>query len=95
MSKAAIEWKSVYPLEKVGTICPFNLIVDRNGQVKLVCRLSFFNNEYNHASEVYSPPESRENSIIKYSLNPNRDPVGIIASSVYGIGMVILEALTL
>lgn len=56
MVKAILEWKAAYANERIGSICPFNLIIDSNGQVRLVCRLSFFNCEYSYASEVYSPP---------------------------------------
>jgi hypothetical protein len=44
MTKAAIEWQTVYPMEPIGSICPFNILINPNGQVRVVCRLSFFNN---------------------------------------------------
>lgn len=50
MSRAVAEWQEEYPLEPVGSICPFNLLISPHGQVRLVCRLSFFNNEYSKAS---------------------------------------------
>lgn len=90
MAQASLEWQSEYPLERIGSICPFNVCIDTQGRVRVVCRLSFFNNEYALASEVYSPPESHHNSIIKYSLNPSTDPAAIESSAVYSIGMVLL-----
>ena len=86
---------TVYPQEKPGIICPNNIILNPQGQVKVVTKLSFFLQVFGSYSDYYSPPESRGASLIKYALNPHRDPMAIEASLVYSSGAVILEAATL
>ena len=67
----------VYPEEKLGVICPTNIVMNPQGQVKLVTKLSFFLQVFGSYNDYYSPPESRGTSLIKYALNPYRDPHAI------------------
>jgi serine/threonine protein kinase len=95
LCKGVAEWMEVYSQEKLGVICPSNIVMNPQGQVKLVCKLSFFLQVFGSFHEYYMPPESRGSSLIKYALNPHRDPYAVEASLIYSIGAIILEAATL
>ena len=85
----------VYPQEKLGTICPSNIVINPQGQVRLVSKLSFFLQVFGSYDEFYVPPEGRGSSLIKNALNPYSDPFAIESSLVYSMGCVMLEVATL
>jgi len=60
-----------------------------------VTKISFFHDSYEVSDSIYNPPESRTNSIIKYSFNPHSDPAGIESFLVYSLGVTLLETTTL
>lgn len=90
-----MEWQRVYAMETLGAVSPQNIVMDLHGQVKLVCRLSFYHCDYQLAPAEYSAPETRSSAVVTYALNPHRDPQAMEASTVYSIGAVILDAATL
>jgi hypothetical protein len=65
-------------------------VIDKMGHMRVVCKLTFLNFQYIASSQLYCTPESRDTSIIKYSLNPNKDQAAIEASTVYNMGIVML-----
>lgn len=95
LCKACIEWQQTYPQQKLGVICPKNVVINLQGMLKLVCKISFFGQVYGTMNQYYVPPESSANEVIKFALNPHSDPVAVEASTVYSIGAVVLEAATL
>jgi hypothetical protein len=88
MAKAAMEWLSIYPNDTLGSICASNIVISTTGQIRVVCRLTFLNNDCTMAADYLPPPDNNNDS--KFSLNPFRDQTEVERSMVHSMGMVVL-----
>ena len=90
LCRGALEWRSVYPNDILGLICPSNILLNPEGQVRLVSKLSFLNNSCMLAGDYLVPPERQQRGSEFIIFN---DGVSVYeASMVYSMGIVLMEA---